>query len=455
MSDLKNHRNTITSLVVVAALLAGFTLGRVTSGGRNSSADEGASTTAVRSSASIAASEASSSAASASSNTAAATTSAAEAGTAAEAAASDAAASASSAGTESSGSAGTGAPDHSDLNRSDLVDAADADYSSSTSASSGSSQTQTITHEAQTDIPTEETTVDPSEIENVTIAEAPLPDGVASTLYAKTGGEALFQVVVLGDSQFANFTDQGGLGYLLSQKMHANVYNLAIGGKTATVDPKDTGTDPNAWTETCGVGMVKAVCGLADANHVFSGWDYQLNVFNSCDFSKTDIFVLEFGVNDYLAKRAMSNQDDLGNWYTVFGAFETMVLDIRNTYPNAQIMICTPTYAQFWQAGTGAFLGDSNIVNNGYGTLFNYAETISHPAGGHSNTTTVNEYENANINSYTAKDDLLDGIHLTNAGRIKYANLLARVALRSQGYDIGEGVDPDTVDWISQTPYSQ
>ena len=64
----------------------------------------------------------------------------------------------------------------------------------------------------------------------------------------------------------------------------------------------------------------------------------------------------------------------------------------------------------------------------------------------------MNEYENSGINPYTASEDLLDGIHMTDAGRVKYANLLSRVALRAMGYDIDEGVDPDTIDWISQNP---
>ena len=162
--------------------------------------------------------------------------------------------------------------------------------------------------------------------------------------------------------------------------------------------------------------------------------------------------MLEYGVNDYLSKKPMYDENDPDSVYTYFGALESMILDIRNYFPEAQILVCTPTYAQFWQGGTGAFLGDSNIINNGYGTLYNYVETATHPAGGHQNTSTVNEYENSGINPYTASEDLLDGIHMTDAGRVKYANLLSRVALRAMGYDIDEGVDPDTIDWISQNP---
>ncbi len=338
-----------------------------------------------------------------------------------------------------------------DLN-SDLVDAADQSYSSSASTDAGTASSQ-ITHEAQVVESQDEVVVDPTEIENPTLVEAQLPEGVASTLYGKRG-TALFQVVVLGDSQFGNFLGEDGLAYLLSQKLHANVYNLALGGKCAAAEQDDVGKDISQWGTTCGVNLMKAICGEVD-NSCLNGWDYQMNVFNSCDFSKTDLFILEYGANDYLSKKPLYIDEEPNSVYTYYGALESMILDVRSHFPNAQILVCTPTYAQFWQGGTGAFLGDSNIISNGYGTLFNYVETATHPAGGHKNTTTVNAYENAGIDMYSASEDLLDGLHMTEAGRVKYANLVSRVALRVMGYDIGEGVDPDTVDWVNQKPQAQ
>ena len=397
-------RNAVTAVIAAAALLVGFALGRVSGMNANKNVPGAETETLV------------------SDNTD-------TAGTTQEQ-------------QEENSSEGDAASEK-DLN-SDLKDAADQEYASKDQTS------ELIRHEAQTEIPTEITTIDPSEIENPTLQEAPLPAGVASTLYGKTG-KAMFQVVVLGDSQFANFLGTEGLGYLLSQKLHANVYNLALGGKCAAAEQEDRGKDMSQWGTTCGVNLAKAIVGEQDTT-CLNGWDYQMNVFNSCDFSKTDLFVLEYGVNDYLSKKPMYDENDPGSVYTYFGALESMILDIRNYFPEAQILVCTPTYAQFWQGGTGAFLGDSNIINNGYGTLYNYVETATHPAGGHQNTSTVNEYENSGINPYTASEDLLDGIHMTDAGRVKYANLLSRVALRAMGYDIDEGVDPDTIDWISQNP---
>ncbi len=44
---------------------------------------------------------------------------------------------------------------------------------------------------------------------------------------------------------------------------------------------------------------------------------------------------------------------------------------------------------------------------------------------------------------------LLDGIHMTPKGRQLYAQMLSRIIIRSQGYSIGEGVNPDDADWVA------
>ena len=425
----------LTALIAVIALLAGFILGRKTAGVHIStitamfSQDEAAEDGTL-----IAETETG------------ADTASDAAGTESEAAdqtdAEDTASDSSAAETETAVDTEDAASSESS---SELVDAADMEYETSSSGT-----TEQVTYEAVTEVSSEISIVDVSTIDNVTLYEAVLSDGIASTLYGKTG-DAVCQVVIVGDSQFGNFTGTDGMAYLLSQKMHANVYNLAIGGKTASVDPEEEGNaDVDTWEEACGVSMVEAICGLADPLEVFDVWEYQRNVFYSCDFSKTDIFIIEFGANDYLSGREMYSQLNPTTYFSYWGALEYMINDLREAYPDAQILVCTPTYAQFWESGTGAFLGDSYTVSNYYGTLFNYAQTAMNIVGEHTNVTVVNTYQNADIDIYSAPDDLLDGIHLTESGREKYVSLLSRIALRSLGYDIGQGVDPDDVDWLSQ-----
>ena len=41
------------------------------------------------------------------------------------------------------------------------------------------------------------------------------------------------------------------------------------------------------------------------------------------------------------------------------------IKELRENYPYARIIFCTPYYMQFWSADRTRFIGDSHTVNNG------------------------------------------------------------------------------------------
>ncbi len=295
----------------------------------------------------------------------------------------------------------------------------------------------------------EEKVVDPVFLANPSLREAELPDGVASTLYGKNNDDCQMQIVILGDSQFGNFLGYDGMAYMLSQKLKANVYNLAVGGTSVSLEPNGR-RDSEGWDSSCGVGMAKIICGEVSGEFLTYNHMYQYNVLKSCDFSKTDLFILEYGVNDFFQKAPTYVQDDASNIKTVAGGLEEAIVLLRVNYPDASIMVCTPGYTQFFEAGTGAYIGDVNTLNNGINTLQRYIQTISNIASTHTATSVMNAYEEVNINGYNAKDMLMDGIHMTVEGRKRYVSVLSHKILLSLGYNLPEGVDPDDIDWVSQ-----
>ncbi len=312
------------------------------------------------------------------------------------------------------------------------------------------SQTTTnIVHEEGAAQYETETAIDPSQMENPIeeLVEAELPEGVVSTL---TGKDAKMQIVLLGDSQFGNFKGTDGVAYLLKKYCQANVYNLAMGGTSGTVPP-DEPTELDKWESRSLPGMVNAICGRVDP-HFFEKYEYTYDVFKSCDFSKTDIFVIEYGVNDFFQKSmlrdASMNEDPAVMVKNFGGAMEYSIRLIREYFPKAQIIFCCPTYAQFFDGATHAYLGDGNIMSNGIGTLENYSEIVQNIVGEHSNTQTIDFYHNL-INGYSAKECLLDGVHMNEEGRRRYTQLLARYIIRDMGYQIEPDTDPSTVDWVS------
>ncbi len=288
--------------------------------------------------------------------------------------------------------------------------------------------------------------VDPEKLANVTTEEAVLPDGVASTLWSKEGDEAM-QIVVFGDSQFGNFLGKDGMAYKLSQKAQANVYNMAIGGTSAAIRPGYASDNDNLENQNL-ICWIKTLEGWVNINR-YDNYVYQQNVYKSCDFSKTDVFILEYGANDYYQKTPLIS-DDSHDLYTYSGALRYAINFLRTTYPQASIIVCSPTFANFFESGTGAYLGNYYSLSNGYGKLIEYADAAYNAPGDYQKTINFNpQYEvKEPIDLYNARDMLLDGIHMTEKMRDIYTDALAVKCIKLAGYEI-DGVDNLYGDWRS------
>lgn len=272
------------------------------------------------------------------------------------------------------------------------------------------------------------------------------PDGVENTYY---GDDALMQIVVIGDSQFANYLGSDGIPYMLSRACHANVFNLAIGGTCATVGDNET-TKESEWTSPNGVGMAKAIEGTVDADKILSNYDYTRNVFHCCNFAKTTIFIVEYGVNDYLSSMPMNSSDNNGRSPRGFrGALSDIIASLRNTNEDGKIILVSPVYAQFYDSN-GAYLGDGNVYKNSIGlVLRDYVDAENNVASDYgSYLQYMDAYYDLNIDSSNAYEQLEeDGIHMTAKGRDRYVQLLGRMCIRAAGYSIDEDVDPREVEW--------
>ncbi len=337
--------------------------------------------------------------------------------------------SASDASTESSDAASTAAGDSADT------------------AASGSASEEGVpsadTSSVYTDVAPEDiTVVDVDELnEPDNPQEATSSASADDQITNKNGGN--IQVVFLGDSQLDNFRDDTGIAYLVAQYCDANVYNLAMGGTAASLLPGEKhGVDE--WESRCFLGMVYAITGKVDPAFFSKYTAY--NVFQSCDFSKTDIFVIEYGLNDYFNGAAVNNPDNVLDLETYGGALHVGIDNLKQAYPNATFILCGPNYAQFFK--NNQYLGDGNILSNGKATLQEYAKTADQLAS-EFGISYLDAYWSLGINSYNADQYLMDGVHLSEEGRRKYAQMLSRIILRSQGYQVDPGTNLDEIDMNS------
>lgn len=245
--------------------------------------------------------------------------------------------------------------------------------------------------------------------------------------------EHAMQIVFLGDSILDSTREYDGVAYLISKNCDAKVYNLSMGGTTAALLDGES-RDYNNWDSRCLLGVVKAITGEIDTQ-IFDNYKAG-ELMKICDFSKTDYFVIEYGINDFLSKVPTSLYMENGEkrnmhaMYTYGGALEEAIGDLRNAFPDAKILLVAPHYCQFFNGQT--FVGDGYSLDYGYGTLIEYARACGYVYDQHreDNVLLYNAFEVSGIDAYTADDYLEDGIHLTSEGRRKYADDLSRKIMK-------------------------
>lgn len=233
------------------------------------------------------------------------------------------------------------------------------------------------------------------------------------------------QIVFMGDSIFDGHRDGTGVPYLTAVQCEANLYNLAIGGTSAAVGRNES-VHHEDWDSQSLAGIVKAIEGDISTD-AFEGTKVKAILDDkSIDWSNTDYFIIEYGINDFLSTVPFSNEDNKFDLRTYTGALRYAVTNLCEVAPDATIILCCPHYAQFFDGNR--FIGDGNSLNNGYGTLFDYkgkCQYIANEQGVYQ----FDAYMDLGIDGYTAKDYLEDGIHLTSEGRQLYADALARKIL--------------------------
>ncbi len=238
------------------------------------------------------------------------------------------------------------------------------------------------------------------------------------------------QIVFMGDSVMDFDREDGGIASLISDACNAKVYNMSMGGTTAALLP-DERHDFSNWDSRSLLGVVNAILGNIDTT-LFENYDAGW-ILKKCDFSKTDYFVIEYGVNDFLAQipgsRYLENGDrrNEDEVHTYAGALDSAVTLLHNAFPDAKILLIAPHYCQFFNGD--AFMGDGYSLDFGYGTLIKYARACGYIAEQHKEDGVIfyNAFEESGIDAYSADECLKDGIHLTAEGRRRYVEYAIRL----------------------------
>lgn len=238
------------------------------------------------------------------------------------------------------------------------------------------------------------------------------------------------QIVVMGDSIMADEReDNRDVPTLIGEAINAKVYNMAIGGTTAALIPGEQ-YNYAQWSSQGFLGVVNAILGNLNPD-IFEGYATE-QILRECDFSKTDYFVIEYGLNDFLTRKIPQSRYledggilDIDASHTYAGALDVGVSVLAQAFPDAKILLVSPHYCQFYE--DGIYVGDAYSVNYGYGTLVNFFRITGNVAEQHreENVLFFNAMEQGGIDAYTADKFLIDGTHLSNEGKRLYADKIA------------------------------
>lgn len=239
------------------------------------------------------------------------------------------------------------------------------------------------------------------------------------------------QIVFMGDDILDSDRENGGVASLISDACNARVYDMAIDGTTAAVLP-DESNSFETWQSRGLLGVVHAIVGDISSD-IFDGYKAG-EILAECDFSETDYFVIEYGINDFLSGQvpqsiylADGGVLDMDSSRTYVGALLIAVNLLHDHFPDAKILLISPHFCNFFEGDK--FIGDAYGLNYGYGTLVDFAKVSAYVESQDKEGIVIFYYtmENSGIDAYTAEEYLEDGIHLSAEGRRVYADYASKL----------------------------
>jgi hypothetical protein len=235
-----------------------------------------------------------------------------------------------------------------------------------------------------------------------------------------------YRIVALGDSIIGKERDSTCIQARMEEYTGVSVLSGAFGGNLAS---RGKDADRFSWHEESLnlYSLAEALCrkdfGVQKADLAASqtkAWYFEeaLEGLEGADLAQTDILLLEFGVNDYMAGKALDDPEDPLDINTYGGALRYSIELFEKTYPDLEIVLVTPAFCHVVDHG---FCTD---VDFGGGTLEIYVEREKEIAGQYG-LRVIDVFYEFGMDETNVMDLTEDGMHLNLEGREAYARFLA------------------------------
>ena len=229
-----------------------------------------------------------------------------------------------------------------------------------------------------------------------------------------------YPVVLFGDSVIANDYVGKELDEMLCESLDKEVFNAGFGGSylcNQNADFYDTCGDESLSMEELSISIVtgdflmqKTAIKRASRLHYYED---RLEKLTQIDFNKTDILIIEHGINDYALQIPPEQFEE---------TLTEIVKRFKKHYPNMKLVVSSPTYSYIVRDGENLYC---DTYEMGPYLLEEYVD-IERKVCEEEAVLFVDNFHDSVIYKENLMEYSLDGLHLNEAGRQVIAdNILA------------------------------
>lgn len=214
-------------------------------------------------------------------------------------------------------------------------------------------------------------------------------------------------IVFFGDSVLEYYSGSFSIPGVVNGLTGAETYNCGVGGIPATEDPNAKLSFNRMATRF----LEQNTEGLDEDSNYLKGLTEYMQTGHE---GKKYCFVVMFGLNDYFGGHAVENPEDQYDIGTYAGALRIGIRALQDAYPEAEILLLTPTYTALFSGGT-----ERNSEKGGM--LTDYVDAALRVAA-EMDVHCLDNYADSGINPETYEKYLADGCHPNETGSFLLGN---------------------------------
>lgn len=212
-------------------------------------------------------------------------------------------------------------------------------------------------------------------------------------------------IVFFGDSVIGNFTDSTSIPGVVAGLSKAKVYNIGVGGTTATFNEAPDALELATIVEAF---LNKDSTLFTDSQQAKYGIE-EYTADHADGTVRPTCFIINYGLNDYFAGMPIDVPAEGSETPCYTEAFRSAAACLRKAYPDCRIILMTPAYCSYYNDGTVPQSPEG-------GSLIDYVNAVCRVAD-EIGIEYIDNYNELGFDRYNFETYLSDGCHPNELGR--------------------------------------